>query len=180
VSLARQQGVSLLVVIAGQGSERESLAKLAADHGMADAVRFLSFVEDMPAFHSALDLFVLCSRTESFGLALAEAMACRRAVIATPTSGATRQIHHLENGWQLDGFEPAEMARAIGSLAADPESRDRMGDLGRQSTMRQFSIELTLERTLRALRGVARERSGLCWPGMNEPPFAGMAAEDCV
>ncbi len=177
-SLVRQQGVPLLVVIAGQGNERDSLARLAADRGMSDAVRFVSFIDDMPAFYSALDLFVLPSRTESFGLALAEAMACGRAVIATPTSGATGQIRHLDNGWQLDSFEPTEMAKAVVSLAADAERRERMGDRGRQSAARQFSIDLTLERTLRALRGASRERSGLCWPGMNDPPFAGMVAEE--
>jgi len=179
-SLARQQRVPLLVVIAGQGDERDSLARLAADRGISDAVRFVSFVEDMPAFYSALDLFVLPSRTESFGLALAEAMVCRRAVIATPTSGATGQMRHLDNGWQLDSFEPSEMAKAIVSLASDSESRERMGNRGRESVMSQFSIDLTLERTLRALRGVTCERSSLCRPGMNEPPFAGMVAEDCA
>lgn len=179
-SIARRQGLSLLLVIAGRGSEHDSLTRLAADRGLVDAIRFVSFVEDMPAFYSALDAFVLCSRTESFGLALAEAMACRRAVIATPTSGARRQVIHLQNGWQLAGFEPAEMAHALTALAADPAGRKRMGSNGRESVLRRFSIALTLERTLRALRGTARERSSLCWPGMNESPFVSMTAEDCA
>ncbi|HPD30801.1 MAG TPA: glycosyltransferase family 4 protein [Phycisphaerae bacterium] len=179
-SIARREGLSLLLVIAGRGSEQDPLVRLAADRGLAGAIRFVSFVEDMPSFYSALDAFVLSSRTESFGLALAEAMACRRPVIATPTSGATRQIRHLHNGWLLRGFEPSELARAITALAADVEGRRRMGGNGRESVMRCFSIELTLERTLRALRGSARERSHLRWPGMNESPFVSMTAEECA
>ncbi|MGQ9650475.1 MAG: glycosyltransferase family 4 protein [Phycisphaerae bacterium] len=179
-AIARRQGLPLFVVIAGRGNEQDSLARLASDRGLAGAVRFVSFVEDMPAFYSALDTFVLSSRTESFGLALAEAMACRRPVIATPTSGATRQISHLHNGWLLSGFERSELARAIMALAADAEGCRRMGNSGRESVVRRFSIDLTLERTLRALRGTARERSNLCWPGMNESPFVSMTAEECA
>jgi len=177
-AIARRGGLPLLVVIAGQGPEREPLAKLTADLGVSDIVRFVSFVEEMPAFYSALDLFALCSRTESFGLALAEAMACRRPVIATPTSGATRQVSHLHNGWLLGSFEPAEIAAAISAMAADGQGRESMGDNGREMVTRHFSIDLTLERTLRALRGPSGERSDLRWPGMNEQPFAGMTAED--
>jgi glycosyltransferase involved in cell wall biosynthesis len=180
VAIARRGGLELLAVIAGQGDRYDELLRLAESRGVSGAVRFVSFVEDMPAFHSALDAFVSCSRTESFGLGLAEAMACRRVVVATPTSGSTRQIDHLHNGWQLRSFEPAELAGALAAMAADPERCEQMGNNGRESVMRQFSIDLTLERTLRALRGTARERSGLCWPGMNEPPFAGMTAEDCA
>lgn len=179
-SIARRQGLPLLLVIAGRGNEHDSLARLAADRSLTETIRFVSFVQDMPAFYSALDAFVLCSRTESFGLALAEAMACRRAVIATPTSGATRQISHLHNGWQLSGFEASEMAQAIITLAGDAARCERMGNNGRESVMRHFSIDLTLERTLRALRGTARERSSLCWPGMDELPFVSMTAEDCL
>lgn len=179
-AIARREGLPLLTVIAGQGSQRDALETLAADSGVSDAVRFVSFVDDMAAFYSALDIFVLCSRTESFGLALAEAMACQRSVVATPTSGSSRQIRHGENGWLLSGFEAAEMAGCLVRLAADPQARERMAQAGRETVIRNFSIDLTLERTLRALRGIARERSSLCWPGMSEPPFVNMTAEDCA
>jgi len=133
----------------------------------------------MPAFYSAVDLFALCSRTESFGLALAEAMACRRPVIATPTSGATRQISHLHNGWQLDSFDPPRSRTQ--SPRWPPTARPREhGNKGRDTVIRQFNIDLTLEQTLRALRGPSREQSGLCRPGTNEQPFAAMTAEDCA
>jgi len=75
------------LVIAGTGPERAALAALAAARGLNGTVRFVGFVEDMPAFYRGLDAFALASDTESFGLALGEAMACERAVVATPTAG---------------------------------------------------------------------------------------------
>jgi glycosyltransferase involved in cell wall biosynthesis len=177
-ALVRDRGIRMITMIAGQGDDQERLANLVRRRGVADAVRFLGFVEDMPAFYSSLDLFALCSETESFGLALAEAMACERAVIATPTAGASRQIEHLHNGWQLTGFSAQELSDALTCLHRDPTARKWMGQQARETVIRQFSIELTLERTLRALRGPARRPSRLSWPGMNEPPFVHMATED--
>ena len=177
-ALVRANGLAVTTMIAGQGVERRTLAELAARRGVANAVKFMTFVDDMPAFYSGLDAFVLCSRTESFGLALAEAMACERAVIGTPTAGAKRQIDHQHNGWQLEGFSPAELADALAALHHDSEMRIRTGGNGRDSVILQFSIDLTLERTLRALRGEARERSFLSWPGMTDGRFLSMASED--
>ncbi len=177
-ALLRARGIPVVAVIAGAGAEREALGRLAEERGVGCAVKFVAFVDDMPAFYSALDVFALCSRTESFGLALAEAMACERAVVGTPTAGTMRQIDHELNGWQLNSSSPAELAEALTAMYGDPDARRRLGSSGRASVIRQFSIDLTLERTLRALRGTARERSFVRWPGMNAPPYATMAAED--
>jgi len=177
-ALLRERGIPAVAAVAGRGAEQERLLQLVRERGATGAVRFDDFAGDMPAFYSGLDVFVLCSRTESFGLALAEAMACERPVVATPTAGAMRQISHRHNGWQLSGWSPAELADALASMAADPAGRRRMGRNGRQSVIRQFSIDLTLERTLRALRGAPDRSSPLRWPGMNEAPFVSMGAED--
>jgi len=177
-ALLIRRGVSVILVIAGDGPQRDPMLELARQCGIADSVRFVGFVEDMPAFYSALDVFTLCSATESFGLSLAEAMACERPVIGTPTAGAMRQIEHRKNGWQLNGFSPAELADALAWMHCNPDERARMGRNGRETVINHFSIDLTLERTLRALRGPARERSPLRWPGMGQAPFAAMTAED--
>jgi glycosyltransferase involved in cell wall biosynthesis len=179
-AILRARGIPAVAVIAGDGVERDGLGELARKRAIGGAVKFVSFVEDMPAFYSGLDVFALCSRTESFGLGLAEAMACQRAVVGTPTSGAVRQIDHQISGWQLNGFSPVELADALAAIYRDPDARRRMGSHARASVIRQFSIDLTLERTLRALRGAARERSFLRWPGMDNPRFVAMAAEDAA
>lgn len=154
VARLRDRRIPILAVIAGQGARKESLQKLAARRGVTGLMKFVDFVDDMPAFYSALDVFVLCSRTESFGLALAEAMACARAAVATPTAGARRQIEHQVSGWQLESFEPAELADALAAFSADADLRDRLGKAGRISALRRFGIETTLDKTLFALRGV--------------------------
>ncbi len=153
VAILYRRGVLCSLVIAGDGPERTALLELAKHRGVADTVHFVGFVEDMPTFYSALDIFALCSLTESFGLALAEAMACERPVVGTPTAGAARQITPDRNGLLLPGFAPADLADALERLVRDPACCRRMGQAGRRIVAEQFSIDLTLERTLHALRG---------------------------
>ncbi len=178
VAILKNGGVGCRLAIAGDGQDGANMRELAGRLGVLDRVLFAGFVDDMPAFYSALDVFALCSDTESFGLALAEAMACERVVVGTPTAGARRQIDHQSTGWQLRGFAPAELADALAVILGNPARFAPMGTAARQAVAQQFSIDLTLERTLRALRGGAGHRVRLDWPGMNAPPFAAMTAED--
>ncbi len=157
-ALLRDRGLDVDVLVAGQGEAEAELAELAGRLGLAGRVHFAGFMQDMPAFYSALDAFVLCSLTESFGLAIAEAMACCRPVIATPTCGASRQIEHGVNGLLLPAFEAGALAGAMAGLAGDPGRAASLGQAGRQSVLRRYSIERTLERTLRALRSPGRPR----------------------
>lgn len=161
-ALLRARGVPALLVVAGLGHARASLEALARSHGVGDAVRFEGFVDDMPAFYSALDVFSLCSAVESYGLSLTEAMSCERPVVATPTTAAKEQIQSGCNGWLLKGFTAAEAAEALAALHADPALRERLGRAGRTSATENLDIDLTLERTLRAL--------GAPGPGGIRPP----------
>jgi glycosyltransferase involved in cell wall biosynthesis len=145
-------GAAVRVVIAGAGPEETRLRGLCRELRIEHVVRFDRFTEDMAGFYGGLDAFALCSETESFGLVIAEAMACERAVVATPTAGARRQIVHGQNGWQLDGFSPEKLAAALEALRVTPDLRRCFGRRGRCDVIERFSIERTLDRTLDALR----------------------------
>jgi glycosyltransferase involved in cell wall biosynthesis len=177
-ALLKKRAVDCRLVIAGDGQDRSKMEGLAAGFDVLDRVVFAGFVEDMPAFYSALDVFALCSDTESFGLVLAEAMACGRIVVGTPTAGTRRQIDHQRTGWLLQSFSSVELADALAAIVRDHKRYSAMGAAARTAVARQFSIDLTLERTLRALRCQAGSGSRLLWPGMNAPFYAAMTAED--
>jgi glycosyltransferase involved in cell wall biosynthesis len=177
-AMLRRRGVNLITVVAGEGEARNRLVALAREHNLADVVRFIPFSEDMPAFYSALDVVATTGRTESFGLTLAEGMACERAVVATPTSGSRWQIDHDRNGWQLQSFEPAELADAVLALADDPGRRQRLGQAGRESVERRFSSDTTLDRTLQAMSESRRKPLSTSSSGMIEPAPVAEATED--
>lgn len=83
-----------LFVIAGEGPARDSLARQARELGLADAVRFIGYLDrrtDLPDCYAAGDAFVFASRTETQGLVLLEAMAQGTPVVSTAELG-TRSI----------------------------------------------------------------------------------------
>jgi glycosyltransferase involved in cell wall biosynthesis len=83
-----------LFVIAGEGPAREALVRLARDLGVADAVRFIGYLDrrtGLPDCYAAGDAFVFASRTETQGLVLLEAMAQGTPVVSTAELG-TRSI----------------------------------------------------------------------------------------
>jgi glycosyltransferase involved in cell wall biosynthesis len=79
--VSREHNVRLDV--AGDGPEREPLQRIANDLGIADRVRFLGNVENMPEFYRGLDVFALTSSTEQMPYAVLEAMASALPVVST-------------------------------------------------------------------------------------------------
>ena len=177
VAQLRESGVPTAAVIAGEGPQREALMQRAERLGLADVVRFVSTVKNMPAFYSALDAFALCSDTESFGLVLTEAMACERPVVATPTAGARLQIAHHENGLLLKRRSADDLADALRYLYAHPDERQRLTVTGHQRVMEDFRIDLTWQRTAQILERAMPDRRSL---GIDPARTFRLAAEETL
>ena len=96
----RERRPDALFVIAGEGPARESLSRLARELGLADAVKFIGYLDrrtELPDCYAAGDAFVFASRTETQGLVLLEAMAQGTPVVSTAELG-TRSILTAESG----------------------------------------------------------------------------------
>src|SRR5262249_59593389 len=76
----------------GSGELENHLKRLAADLDIENSVFFLGWQSNPFKFMARGDVFVLTSVTESFGLAVLEAMVCRLPVIATDCPGGSREI----------------------------------------------------------------------------------------
>jgi len=90
-AVAGLEEVTLL--IAGEGEEREALARLAAELGIAERIRLLGAIDNaaLPDLYSAADVFVLASSSEGCPNVVLEAMACGTPVVATAV-GAVRDL----------------------------------------------------------------------------------------
>jgi glycosyltransferase involved in cell wall biosynthesis len=124
---------------AGSQYSLDDLRRYAIGLGLRDRVGFTGFVAQPEAAMRALDIVVHASTApEPFGLVIAEAMACGRAVIAADAGGA-REI--FTPGVDALGHTPGSadsLAAAIAALARDPDARRRMGIAGRQTAERRF------------------------------------------
>jgi glycosyltransferase involved in cell wall biosynthesis len=129
----------LKMILAGEGPLRSSIApnrRLILPGHVAEPSRFLA----------ALDLFVMPSRSEGWGLAALEAMACGLPVVASNTGGLAEMIVAGETGWLVAPGDAAALADAIFDAAGNPETLQAMRLRARECA-RQFSVEETAART---------------------------------
>ena len=118
---------------------RRALEQLAERLGLQDKVIFTGARQDMPEVMAALDLLVHCAHREAFGRVLVEAMAAARPVVATAVGGIPEVVG--ECGLLVPEGDAAEVARAVESLLADPETARQLGVAGQRRVREHFSIE---------------------------------------
>jgi glycosyltransferase involved in cell wall biosynthesis len=120
----------------------KELRGLAAQLGISHRVGFTGFVEDPAAAMRALDIVVHASTApEPFGLVIAEAMACGRAVIASEAGGAREIMTPGTNALGHPPGDAATLAERIIQLATDADLRAELGREGRATAERRFNRE---------------------------------------
>jgi glycosyltransferase involved in cell wall biosynthesis len=126
---------------AGSQHTMAELLALTDRLGLTGRVGFTGFLPPAPAMR-ALDVVVHAStRPEPFGLVIAEAMACGRAVITSASGGAAELIDAGEDALTHTPGDVAELSQCIVSVAGDHELRRRLGIRARASACRRFDSE---------------------------------------
>jgi glycosyltransferase involved in cell wall biosynthesis len=105
--------------IAGEGEERDALARVSAELGIGERVRFLGWRDDKEALFAAADLCVVPSRFEPFGNVVLEAWAAGKPVIAAAALGPAAIVRDGENGLLVPVEDDAALAQAIERLLKD-------------------------------------------------------------
>ena len=125
--------------IVGDGVEREALELQVQNQGLGDRVRFAGSMPHQPSPHHAFELSVLNSISEGFPNSLVEAMAARRAVVATDVGGNPDAVEDGVTGLLVAPQNPGELARALSRLMGDDVARERMGKAGYETARSRFS-----------------------------------------
>ncbi len=126
---------------------REKLKTIAEASGLGDRLHFVSWVDELASLMKAADVFVSASYTESFGLAILEAMACATPVVATRTEGAQELIEAGKSGLLVDVGKIDELASAISRLLDDDSLRRRLGGEAAIHARERFGVDRMVEET---------------------------------
>ena len=140
-------------VLAGLGETRKQLEDLVTELGLTDHFHFLGWLDDADKLLCALDVFVSASETESFGLAIVEAMAAGTAVVATATEGAKEVIEDQKTGLLVPIGDVEQIAKSVVHLLKDPVKRRTIATQSVQSAATRFSLNRMVDETERIYLG---------------------------
>ena len=122
------------------GEVRKQLKQLVSDLQLSDRFHFLGWLDDAAKLLAALDVFVSASETESFGLAIAEAMAAGTAVVATATDGAREVVEDQRTGVIVPIGDVPRISSAIAALLSDDDQREHLGSRAKEAVAEKFSL----------------------------------------
>lgn len=128
-------------LIIGDGDSKEEVLKMADELGINSRVIFESFRQDIPDILHGIDIFCLPSLWEGLPIALLEAMAMAKAVVATAIDGTKEVIVHEQNGLLVPVMNPDELANALIRLANDKALRDRLSKEARLTVEKNYNVE---------------------------------------
>ena len=126
-------------LIAGDGPNLNEYVELARSLGVEDKVVFLGRCNSMPEFYASLNTFVLPSRDEGLPIALLEAMASARMVIATEVGSVSSVIRDQENGLLIPPDNLEALSLAMLSVVSNRDHLSRFGDAAQSQVTSNYS-----------------------------------------
>jgi glycosyltransferase involved in cell wall biosynthesis len=113
-AVSKLKEMDFMVHIGGDGIYLEDFKKLSKESGVYEKCIFYGEIstDKLSDFYSRLDLFILASRDETFGVVMVEAMACGIPVIATDCGGP-KEIITTSTGLLIKKENPEELTKAI-------------------------------------------------------------------
>jgi glycosyltransferase involved in cell wall biosynthesis len=135
----------------GEGTWREEYTRRTIEMGLGHRIIWTGLVADPLAegVYAAADVVCQVSRwQEAFGWTIAEAMACRKPLVATRVGGIPELVKDDESGYLVPNRNPGAIAQSILRLLSDPELRERMGAAGRKAVEGNFNLGTNVAKLL--------------------------------
>jgi glycosyltransferase involved in cell wall biosynthesis len=155
---------------AGEGPDREATEALARQRGVS-RLRFLGYVADMHSFYRACDIFVLPSRSEGAPNVVLEAMAMRRAVVASDVPATREIVRDGRDGFIVPIGDVDALERCVARLIEEPELRAALADSALERVRTSFSAQACARKTATLLRSVIDAPGSAIAPASADPPL---------
>jgi glycosyltransferase involved in cell wall biosynthesis len=143
--LLRRWPKAVLLVI-GRGELDVSLKEQVEQLAIGANVHFLGMRQDVPRLLSVLEAFVLPSLSEGLSLALLEAMASGKPVVATRVGGNPELIDHGRTGFLVQPEDARDLAANLVKLLSDPGMMQQFGRQGAERVRQRFSMGQMVDR----------------------------------
>ena len=136
--------IPIVARIAGTGPQREDLVDLALRLGVNNRISWLGFInQEQAAFEwASMDVAIIPSRQESFGVAAIEAQACGTPVVVSSAGGLMEVTEPGLTSIVISGNDANEIACAIVELYQNNDKRDKMALAGRERIIENYAIDI--------------------------------------
>jgi glycosyltransferase involved in cell wall biosynthesis len=136
----RERGVDALLLLVGDGVDRERLEQLAYGRGLAKACLFVGYQQDVAPWYAVCDAVVLTSANEGTPVTVIEALAASRPVVATNVGGVPDVVEDGVTGFLVRRGDTHALAERLELLARDENRRRTMGERGRDSVLERYAV----------------------------------------
>ena len=139
------RGVDAALVAVGDGVDRPDVEELARRLEVAERCHLVGYQKDIHSWFAAFDVFCLTSANEGTPVAVIEALAAQRPVVATRVGGTPAVVADGESGFLVEPGDTATMAARLEELARDAELRERMGRRGAELMRERYAKDRMVE-----------------------------------
>lgn len=134
------------LLLLGEGNLKQELENLTSELNITDNVSFLGYQPNVPAILKAVDLYVHASILEPLGIAVLEAMAAERCVIATAVGGVPEIIQDNQTGFLVPPKNVGKLAEAINFARENTGRTTEIARAGRERVKRVFDIGVIVKK----------------------------------
>ena len=155
VHLIKQSKLNFHLYVAGDGPEKANYQKLVKKLDLEKNVSFVGYISNntKKCFYKSIDIFVLPSRYESFGIVLLEAMSFKKPVIASDIGGIPSIIKHKENGLLFESENTKDLADNLTLLMKNTSLREKISLEGFK-TSKSYNWETIARNTMKLYKEV--------------------------
>lgn len=149
---------NLALLLVGDGPLRNELIEETKEFNLTNKVFFLGHVDNVSHVLKLFDIFVLPSLKEGFPWAILEAMAAKKAIVATKVGGIPEMIVDGESGVLIKPGDIESLVRKTHDLLADPQLRDELGEHAQKRVAQEFTLKRMIQETESFYQELIRER----------------------
>lgn len=150
------EGRAPRVAIVGNGECSDTVERRLRAGSLADTILLRPFRGPVEPYLAALDAFVLPSYWEGLPIAVLEAMDMGLPVVASAVGGTPEAVIDGETGYLVPPRDARALADRLAAIAADAETRERMGAAGREAVRQRFQLANMVDKTAALYRQVAQ------------------------
>lgn len=151
--------------IAGKGIQEEEYKQLAQDMGIADVTTWLGFIsqEEAAGEWANMDVAIIPSILESFGVAAVEAEACETAVIISDVPGLMEATNPGVSSKVVPKEDSKAIADVIIELYSDNDLRRKMGEAGRKYVLRKYELNNCFKNIEKIMFKIIHKKNSNTW-----------------